>query len=298
MKNYFKISAAILASTILFTSCVKEKYAIKYDEANLARPIVEMPNSPTNKIGTASVDGTSTFAEIELDELRIAPRSIFSGDVGVVLKQDAAVVTQFINAQPTPLPVIAVLPTSAWNIVKTNYTLNAGNKTEKVKIRVNTTLIPAGRVAIGVTIQSAAGAEVSGLYKSIVVELKAKSPYEANYVATGTRTSYVGATVASGVAGTSTISGTKYLSTVDVSTVDGFMGDLAFVPFYFSLKVNAINNNVTVLASIANPSDTPGTVGNNGVCTYNTTSKTFTLNYFYFNGAGNLRQLTETLVRQ
>jgi hypothetical protein len=297
MKKILKKLSAILSLGIVFSSCVKEKYNLPYDESNLARPIVEMPNSPTNKIGTASVDGTVTFAEIDLDELRIAPRSQFSGDIIVVLKQDPAVVLQFINAQQTP-PTIATLPNSAWSIVKTNYTLNASNKGERVKVKINTSLIPSGRIAIGLSIQSATGAEVSGLYKSIVVELKAKSPYEATYLASGTRTIYNGATVGSGVSSTTTITGTKDLTTVNVSTVDGFMGDLAFVPFYYSLQVNPVTNTVAVLQSIANPGDTPPTVGNNGTCTYNSTTRTFTLNYFYLNAAGNLRQLTETLVRQ
>jgi Domain of unknown function (DUF1735) len=297
MKNILKRLSVILSFGIVFSSCVKEKYNIPYDEANLTRPIVEMPNSPTNKINTASVDGSIAFFEIDLDELRIAPRSQFSGDIIVTLKQDPAVVQQFINAQQTP-PSIATLPNTAWSIVKTNYILNAGNKSERVKVKINTALIPSGRVALGLSIQSANGAEVSGLYKSVVVELKAKSPYEATYLASGTRTSYNGATVGSGIASTFTISGTKDLITVSANTVDGIMGDLGFVPFYYSLQVNATTNAVTVLQSIANPSDTPPTVGNNGTCTYNPTTRTFTLNYFYLNSSGNLRQLTETLVRQ
>lgn len=304
MKKIFIKIILFLFICVFTASCVKEKYNIPYNEANLARPIVELPNSPTNKIGTASVDGTSAFAEIDLDELRIAPRSQYSGNITVILKQDSIVAKQFIDARPAPAPTdpplspIAVLPNAAWSIVKSNYTLNAGNKSERVKVKINTALIPSGRIAIGLSIQSANGAEISSLYKSIVVELKAKSPYEATYLATGTRTIYMGPTVASGISGTSTISGTKELITVNVSTVDGFMGDLAFVPFYYSLQVNGSTNAVTVLQSLANPLDTPPTVGNNGSCTYNPTTKTFTLNYFYLNGSGNLRQLTETLVRQ
>jgi hypothetical protein len=297
MKKILKKLSVIFSLGIAFSSCVKEKYNIPYDETNLARPIVEMPNSPTNKIGTASVDGTLAFVTIDLDELRIAPRSQFNGDINVVLKQDPTVVQQFISAQQTP-PTIATLANTAWSIVKTNYTLNASNKAERVTVKINTALIPSGRVAIGLSIQSATGAEVSGLYKSVVVELKAKSPYEATYLASGTRTSYNGATVASGVSGTFTISGTKDLVTVNVGTVDGIMGDLSFVPFYYSLQVNPTTNAVTVLQSISNPLDTPPTVGNNGTCAYNPTTRTFTLNYFYLNASGNLRQLTETLVRQ
>ncbi len=294
----------ILSVIISFTSCVKEKYNIAYDETNLARPIVEMPNSPTNKINTKSVDGSVPFFEIDLDELRIAPRSQYNGDITVVLKQDPVAAQQFIDARPQsvppapPLPSIAVIPNTAWSIVKTNYTLNAGNKSERVKIRINTALIPSGRVAIGLSIQTASGAEISGLYKSVVVELKAQSQYEGDYLATGTRTNYNGPTVGSGVASVLTIDEAKFLATFNVGTVDGFMGDLAFVPFYYSLQVNPTTNAVTVLQSLANPLDTPPTVGNNGTCTYNPTTRTFTLNYFYLNASGNLRQITETLVRQ
>jgi Domain of unknown function (DUF1735) len=304
MKKILNKISIVFALGVFASSCIKEKYTHPYDEANLARPIVELPNSPTNKINTASVDGSIAFFEIDLDELRIAPRSQYSGDITVVLKQDPVAAQQFIAARPTPVPPappltpIAVLPNAAWSIVKTNYTLNAGNKSERVKIKINTALIPAGRVALGLSIQSANGAEISGLYKSVVVELKAKSPYEGTYLASGTRTSFNGATVGSGIFGTFNISGTKDFITIDVSTIDGIMADLASVPFYYSLKVNPSTNAVTVLQSIANPLDTPGTVGNNGTCTYNPATRTFTLNYFYFNSLGNLRHITETLVRQ
>jgi hypothetical protein len=304
MKKLLKI-VFFLSIVMLASSCVKEKYTHPYDEANLARPIVEMPNSPLNKISTKSVDGSFTFFEIDLDELRIAPRSQYTGDISVSLKQDPVAAQQFIAARPIPAPPappltpIAVIPNNAWSIVKTNYVLNASNKSERVKIKINTTLIPAGRVALGLSIQTANGAEVSGLYKSVVVELKAKSPYEGDYIATGTRTNYNGPTVASGVAAVLVIDETKFLETFNVGTVDGFMGDLAFVPFYYSLQVNPTTNTVTVLQSLANPGvTTPPTVGNNGTCVYNPTTKTFTLNYFYLNTSGNLRQLNETLVRQ
>jgi hypothetical protein len=304
MKKILRKIACILSLGVLAPSCIKEKYTNPYDEANLARPIVEMPNSPTNKISTKSVDGTVAFFEMDLDELRIAPRSQYSGNITVVLKQDPLVAQQFIDARPIPLPPlpaltpISVLPSAAWTIVKANYTLNASNKSERVKIKINTALIPSGRVAIGLSIQTASGAEISGLYKSVVVELKAQSQYEGDYLATGTRTNYNGPTVGSGVASVLTIDEAKFLATFNVGTVDGFMGDLAFVPFYYSLQVNPTTNAVTVLQSLANPLDTPPTVGNNGTCTYNPTTRTFTLNYFYLNASGNLRQLTETLVRQ
>jgi hypothetical protein len=298
MKNILKITAVLFFFSAMVTSCIKDKYKIDYDEANLARPVVEITESPTNKIITQSVDLSNPVVVLDLGEVRIAPRAAVSGNINVTLAQSTAVVTSTGAAQ-SPAVTLTPLPNSAWTFVKTSYTLSDGSRVDRIKINLTVSALPStGRNAIGIVIQSATGAEVSGLYKTLVVELKPKSPYEANYVASGTRTSYNGATVASGVAGTTTISGTKFFGTVSPTQVDGIMADLGFVPFYMTLSINPVNNNVTVLQSIPNPLDTPPTVGNNGSCTYNPITKTFVLNYFYLNGSGNLRQITETLVRQ
>jgi hypothetical protein len=298
MKFKLITSLALFSAVIGFTSCIKDKYTIEYDEANLARPIVEFTNSPLNRIGVASAELSTPMVELDLGELRIAPRSQYSGNITVTLKKDTAAVSSFIAAQD-PVPPIVKLNPNAYSLVTTNYTLNSTGSTGRVKILINSALIPTSqRVAIGVTIDVANGAEISGLYKSIVLEVKAKSPYEGTYAATGTRTNYAGPTVAAGVASVLTIDETKFLATVDPNTVDGFMGDLAFVPFYYSLQVNTSTNAVTVLPSIANPSDTPGGVMNTGPCSYNPMTKTFTLNFQYINGVGNLRILNEVLVKQ
>lgn len=303
MQKILKSLTALIAISFLITGCIKEKYKIDYDEANLKRPIVEITESPTNKIIVKSVNLSSTIVEVDLGEIRISPRSEGASSVTVTLaKGNAALIATAVAAlgtPTTPAPVINPIPNNAWNLVKTSYTLSDGSRVDRIKINITAALLPVtGRNALAVTVASATGAEVSGLYNNLIVELKPQSPYEGTYAATGTRTNYGGPTVAGGVTATSTISGTKFLATVSPNQVDGFMGDLAFVPFYYTLQVNTTTNAVTVLQSIANPLDTPPTAGNNGSCTYNPTTKTFTLNYFYLNGAGNLRQLTETLVKQ
>jgi hypothetical protein len=299
MKNILKITAVLFFFSAMVTSCIKDKYKIDYDEANLARPVVEITESPTNKITKLSVDLSNPTVVLDLGEIRIAPRAAVSGNVTVTLAQSTAAVITATGAAQSPAATLTPIPNSAWTFVKTSYTLSDGSRVDRIKINFTVSALPStGRNAIGIVIQSATGAEVSGLYKTLVVELKPKSPYEANYAASGTRTSYNGATVASGVAGTTTISGTKFFSTVSPTQIDGIMADLGFVPFYMTLSVNPVNNNVTVLQSIPNSADTPPTVGNNGSCTYNPITKTFVLNYFYLNGSGNLRQITETLVRQ
>ena len=276
MKKLLKKLSIILSFSIVFSSCVKEKFAVKYDETNLARPIVEIADAPTNKISSASVDVTQAFVELDLGEIRVAPRSQFSGNIDIVLKQDPAVVTQFVNAQ-NPVPTISALPNTAFTIVKTAFSYNAGIRTDRLKVRINTSFISyTSRNAIGITIQSATGAEISNLYKSVVVELTPRNTWEATYIATGTRINYNGPTVASGIASTLVIDETKYLKTISPTQVDGFMGDLAFVPFYYTLQINSTTNAVNVIASVANPLDTPPTVGANGSSSYNPATKTFT----------------------
>lgn len=132
----------------------------------------------------------------------------------------------------------------------------------------------------------------SSTAKDVLVVVQVKNDYEGDYHSTGLRTNYNGPTNTSGIAATFDVDHDKYLTTIDLTTVETDIADL-IGGGYMYLKINPATNQVTVSPSLFPPTFT--VVTNDGPCTYDPATKTFHLKYKYFNAAGNLREITETI---
>jgi hypothetical protein len=149
--------------------------------------------------------------------------------------------------------------------------------------------------ALPLTITGATGggSVVASNLNVYVLIITPANAYSGNYNASGLRTLYAGPTTASGVAGTSGISGTVALTYVSTSTSQTQLADLT--ADVMDLTVNP-DNSVTV--GPGSSGATFASLANDGTCTYDPATGTFTLAYKYYNGSGNLRHIDEVLVFQ
>jgi hypothetical protein len=264
-----------------FSSCLKEKYKIPIAD-NTSRVITEFT---TARQGTNSLalDFGTAMIDVDLTELRVLPRSDLNGSVQVRIAENKALVTTAGYAN---------LPTSAYSINNLEYTFTPENKKTNVRLKINPSALVGGSYAIGLSIMNVSAGEISELGKDILIEVKVKNNYEGEYHATGLRLLYAGPTVAAGLAGQFTIDDEKYMYTIDQNTVETDVADLVGAAWMF-LEVDPVTFNVTVKPSTLGPTFA---LSNDGPCTYNPATRTFTLNYKYFNAAGNLRTITETIV--
>jgi len=275
------IAIYFLFTGVLLSSCLKEKYKIPIDD-NTDRVVAEFTTARQGLNSLGLTFGTNTI-EVDLTELRIIPRSAMNGSVQVKIAENKSLATT--NGFSVP-------PAGSYSITNLDYTFTPENRKANVKLRIKPSALVGGSYAIGLTIQQVSAGEISELGKDILIELKVKNDYEGDYHATGTRILYNGSTVASGVAGQADIDDDKYLYTIDQNTVETDVADLIGSAWMF-LEVDPVTLNVTVKPSTVSPTFL---LSNNGPCKYDKATKTFTLNYKYFNGAGNLRTITETIV--
>lgn len=272
---YFLLFAALLGS------CLKEKYKIPIDD-NTDRVTTEFTSARTGGNSIALEFGTQ-FVEVDLTELRIPPRAAMNKSVQVKIAENNALVTA---------AGYSTLPPGAYSILSFDYNLTPTARKLPVRIRVNPSALVGGSYAIGLVIQQVSEGEISQNANEIVVEVKVKNDYEGEYHATGLRLLYAGPTIASGIASQFEIDDDKYLFTIDKNTVETDVADLIGSGWMF-LEVDPATFDVTVKPSTISPTFL---LSNNGPCTYNPATRTFTLNYKYFNAAGNLRTITETIV--
>lgn len=276
-----QISICFLLCAAMLSSCLKEKYKIAIDD-NTDRLITEFTNAKSAGNSVALEFGTA-FIETDLTELRIPPRVAMNKSVQVKIAENDALVAA---------AGFSTLPRSAYSILSFDYNLTPTARKLPVRIRVNPGALVGGSYAIGLVIQQVSEGEISQNAKEIVVEVKVKNDYEGDYHATGLRLLYAGSTIASGVSSQFDIDDDKYLYTIDKNTVETDVADLIGSGWMF-LEVNPTTFDVTVKPSTISPTFL---LSNNGPCKYNPATRTFTLNYKYFNGAGNLRTITETIV--
>jgi hypothetical protein len=276
-----QFSICFLLFAALLGSCLKEKYKVPVDD-NTDRVTTEFTSARTGGNSVALEFGTA-FVEVDLTELRIPPRAAMNKSVQVTIAENKALVTAagFSN-----------LPPGAYSITSFEYNLTPTSRKLPVRIKVNPSSLVGGSYAIGLVIQQVSEGEISQNANEIVVEIKVKNDYEGEYHATGVRVLYAGPTTASGVASQFDIDDDKYLYTVDNNTVETDVADLIGGGWMF-LEIDPVTFEVTVKPSTISPTFL---LSNNGPCTYNPATRTFTLNYKYFNAAGNLRTITETIV--
>ncbi|HKP31757.1 MAG TPA: DUF4361 domain-containing protein [Chitinophagaceae bacterium] len=277
----FKYSALLAIVAITATSCLKEKYQIDIAE-NTTRPITEFTYAKDG-VGSLALDYGTQFVEVDLTELRIPPRSEIGKDVQVKIALNNSIVADAGFDPP---------PAGAFTLLATDYTLTPENKKANVRIRINPSLITGGFYAIGLSIMQVSEGEISQTSKDIVVEVKVKNIYEGDYHATGLRQNHSGPNFSDPVTASFDIDHDKYLYTIDQFTVETDVADLIGQAWMY-LEVDPTTNNVTVTPSFTSPTFL---LSNNGPCTYNPATKTFSLNYKYYNAAGNLREINEVIV--
>jgi hypothetical protein len=283
-----------LIVVVLFSSCLKN-----------TGPIQDFSQSPAlvSIQGDGQYSGTFVANQSVLPnapagmnvEVALSVASLtLSSPVTATLVVDQATLDQYKqdNADSTRV----ILPSDQFQIANNGaITISPGQHLVKDSITIFGNKIDFTKdYAIPLLLTNAKGAKIPDNLKREVILIKLQSIYEDTYAASGTRTRYNGATAGSGVAGTSSISGNIFFSTVSPNVVDGQLADLGN---QMSLQVNP-DNSVTVLPSIVNPSNSFASLANDGTCTYDPATKTFTLHYKYYNGSGNLRHIDEVLVGQ
>jgi PBP1b-binding outer membrane lipoprotein LpoB len=288
--NKIKISLILTVTILLLYGCIKEKYKIDYNE-NTKRPIAEFlkgdSSAATASIKTLALDFNTAFVDVDLTDIGTDLRNEFNGDIKIDIVKDDALLTAYNNANSTTYDP---LPASAGSITSFSYTVNSSKKTVKVKTRIKSSELVGQEYALAIRISSASQGEISKMRKIYIVEIKVKNAYEGEYASNGVRTSYGGPTTAAGITGTFPWDFAKYLFTVNATTCELETADGVDIML---LTVNP-DNSVTITSHPFGGFAT----SNDGPCFYTPGTKTFTLNYKYFNGAGNLRRMTETLVLQ
>lgn len=272
-----------LSMTVLLSACIKEKYVIPVAH-NTDRLMTEF-TSAKDGVNSLALDFGTQMVEVDLTELRVLPRSTMNNSVQVKIALNNSLATDEGYATP---------PASAYSLVNTDYTLTPDNRTANIRLKVNPSGLVGDSYAIGLTIQQVSAGEINQAAKDIVIELKVKNDYEGDYAATGSLTAYAGPDATFPVSSVFDIDEDKYLFTIDQTTVETTAGFTAFTGAYMFLKIDPATNDVTVMPSTLGP--TFPTLSNNGPCKYDPNTGIFTLNYKYFNGVGNLRVISETLV--
>lgn len=288
--NLIKIITGIFFTALFISSCIKDKYAIDYTD-NTKRPIAEFLRGDSSAadatLHSLALNFSSSFVEVDLTEIGTDLRSEFSGDIKIDIVKDNALLTAFNNANGTAFDP---LPLTAGDLVSASYTVAGSKKTVMVRVKVKPSELVGNAYALAIRISAASQGEISKMRKIYITEVKVKNAFEADYDSEGVRTSYGGPTTASPVTGTFPWSFVKTLSTVNANTCELETADGVDLMY---LTVNP-NNTVTI-------SDSPNgdfATSNDGPCTYDPNTGTFTLRYKYFNAAGNLRRMTEVLVRK
>jgi hypothetical protein len=156
--------------------------------------------------------------------------------------------------------------------------------------RVNTSLLAGNAYAIGLTISTVTDGEISQVAQNILVAISVKNPWDGDYRAIGNRNNHGGPSPADPVVASFPFDYIKTLFTVNANTCEMLTADGVD---FCNITVNP-DNSVTLSTS---PFGSFAT-SNEGPCSYNPATRTFTLNYKYFNSAGNYRRINETLIRQ
>jgi hypothetical protein len=288
MINYFKyiklLAIAIIALSL--SSCLK-----KDDIPNLSKvdPVIEFP------LGGPGLKGNilSAFSSGPIDTaiaLNIASPDPLNRDVTVTIAADAAAVAAYNTANGT---TFEALPGTLFTLENTQIVIKAGYRIGRVKVKIKFDQFDLSKkYMLALAITDAPGLIISGNFGKFLWSFVVKNPYEGNYKSTGQIVLYNGPDVSSGIAATRNFTDRLIgATTVNANTAETIIADLGNV---MNLQINA-GNTVTVSPASANSFTV---VENNGSCIYNPATKTFALQYRYFNGAGNLREITQTMVKQ
>ncbi len=286
MRNKFLGSLFLLTSIVSISSCEKD-YVFGDIEPNTDRVLVEFTDSKNS--GQLAINFGTQWVSTKLTEVRFNPRSKITQDAVVKYRLNNTIIADYNSANGTNFQT---LPSGSYTIEATELTLSESDRGKGIPIKVLPSAIAGGAYALGLSISSTSYGEINPIAHDVLVFVQVKNDYEGLYHSTGQRTIYNGPTLASGIASIADIDDDKYLYTIDQTTVETDVADLIGGGYMF-LEVDPITNKVTVMPSTVSPTFL---LSNNGPCTYDPNTKTFTLEYKYFNGAGNLRTISETIV--
>jgi hypothetical protein len=289
-KKTLVIPSLWITGMVFFLSCKKD-HVFGDIEPNTDRIIVEFTESKVG--GILSVDYTTNWVDADLTEIRLFPRSVANGEVKVKFIINPTVVADYNTENGTNY--ISV-PATSYSLQSNEVTLTQEDRSASIKIRIKPSLVTGASFAIGLSIAEVSSGEISVLNHNVLIEVKVKNAYEGDYQATGNMNVYSGSSNTSPISVTYPIDEIKFLSTIDNTTVEAPIGYFDFTGAFMYLTVDANTNQVSVSPSLGAP--TFSVVTNNGTCVYNPATKTFTLNYYYINSAGNLREIQEVLEKQ
>ncbi|MCR8560130.1 DUF1735 domain-containing protein [Mucilaginibacter sp. BJC16-A38] len=203
---------------------------------------------------------------------------------------DSTAAVQTASTLPDPADpkytIYIALPANAYAAQGTTVTIPAGQLRANYTVNIiSANLTYGASYMLPISITDAGGQKIS-YYKSVYYTVGLKSAYEGDYTANGS------ISFPNPASNRSWVNRDKPLTTVSGNTVHAEAADLGGSNYFMNLTVNA-DNTVTVQSA---PGAANQTIQNNGQCTYDPSSKTFTLNYKYVGGTGD-RHIAETIHR-
>jgi hypothetical protein len=301
MKRLFNIQSravvvlVVVAVIFLFSSCLKNNGPIQDYSQSPALVSIQGDGQYNGMfVFTKSVLPIATPSGMNVEVTLSVAGLTLSSPVTATLVVDAATLDEYKAANDDSARLL--LPTDNYQLANGGaITINPGQQIVKDSLVFFGDKIDFTKdYAVPILLTNAKGAKIPDNLRKEVILIKLRSVYEDTYALSGQRILYKGSTVGSGVNATVGITGSALFSTVSASVIDGQLADLTS---QMSLQVNP-DNSVTVLPSQANSGNTFSSVANDGPCTYDPATKTFTLHYKYFNASGNLRHIDEVLVGQ
>lgn len=288
MINRSKYIKLVVLITLIssFTSCLK-----KDDIPDLTKvePVIEFPlGGPglvRNTLSAFSTDVVDTVIA-----LNIASPDPLGKDIKVtVAKDDASIAKYNADHGTTYVPLAA----NMFEIVNPEVTIRAGYRIGKVNVKIKfNQFAPNTSYMLALGITNAPGMTISGNFGKFLWAFVVKNPLEGDYTSKGVIDLYNGPDIPSGIQTSRPFDKTITTATVDATTILAQIADLANV---MNVSVNSVTNEVTVSPAATNSFTV---VANNGPCTYNPTTKTLNLRIKYINPSGNLREVTQTMVKK
>ncbi len=310
MKKGFQKLLFISIASFLITSCEKG------DEAFPGTPSTEKTliklQEGGNGLITIALDLTPGVAAINVLEIRrdaVSAAALNSTQVVKIAKSNA-ILSDLSGASVVEIPnnLYTSHPDNPYDGQNWTVTFKPGEFVKFLKFNLDASqLITAGDVGMGFMIAEAKGCQISDAKSQVAVAISAKNQYDGIYRVYGTF-SHPTNTDISGPFGTAGFGGDLYceLITTGAASVNrnygGAVGESVIVynhtanvfTYFTGVKMRfSVNANNTV-----NVTPVPGFIAVDPTpynCTYNPTTKTFTLNYGW-TSAGGQRLITENLV--
>jgi hypothetical protein len=280
---YIKLASAALIAMTGFSSCLKDD--AHYVDFAGTTPLIELP-SAANVGGKGGLFQTTALDNAESVPVQLAvnlasPHTL-SSDLTIKVSVDAAALTSYNSTHGNKY---IILPTSFYTSTFTTK-IPANTNLAYITINVKSSLIDPGitNYVLPLTITDGGGQQISN-YKTVLLNLKAKNIYDGAYTSTGS------ITFPAPQAGRNFSNLSKNVSTIDGTTSLVDAADLGGSGYSMYLTVNPATNAVTVTPS---PDSANQTLQNDGSCTYDPATKTFTLNYKYVGGTGD-RKIHEVI---